>query len=696
MAGRPVGGKFKLMQFKLLKDDKKCVALCLICKKKLANSVEARPRSHWKILPNTEAKIITTVGQESKSLEAYKEGEIFVRGPQAMEGYNNKPKETPEVLVDGWLRTGDLGYYVESENFFMKDRLKELIEVKGFQVPPAEPARYNSKIVKSHYPNVIIPNIPLAEFILKDFSKHSDKIALESVETGKKYTFEEVRRKSINLNRGLRKKVKLERNDVVAIILPNLPEYAICLLGSLLGNFRITTVNPLATADEIVAQLVDSNVDSNAKAIFCTCLLENHIKTVISKLRRTIPVIALKVQVTDTTPLGFISFDELVDTQFDIDDDKYLPKSTDTTIIPYSSGTSGLPKGVLHSHRSIISFACQMNSPTTNHLEPTTENFQESVPVIFPFFHVAGMFVHLINQLTFNSKLVTITKFTPDVFVRMLEEHKPKFLYAAPSLVLFLINSPLVTQKCLETVKHLFCGSAPLGASDEEKLYIKSGGNTKTFQAYGLTEASIVFMNVGNTNVTEPAGSVGKLMPNTEVKIISIDDQKGESLEAYKEGEIFVRGPQVMEGYNNKPKETSEVLIDGWFRTGDLGYYDKSESFFVKDRLKELIKVKGFQVPPAELEELLRSYPNIADAVVIGVPHDRYGEVPRAYITLKPNSKINLKNLEKFVDKNVSQHKRIVGGFKVLDTLPKTASGKYLRKNLKLQYFKEKELDLLE
>ncbi|KAF5302846.1 hypothetical protein FQA39_LY02026 [Lamprigera yunnana] len=549
--------------------------------------------------------------------------------------------------------------------------------------------RYNSNIIRSPYPDVIIPDIPLAEFILKDFSKHSDKIALESVETGKKYTFEEVRQKSINLNKGLRKKFQLKRDDVVAIVLPNVPEYAICLLGSLLANFRITTVNPFATAEEIRIQLMDTN----AKAIFSTCFLENHIKTVITSLPTSIPVVALKTQVTDTIPRGFISFDELVDTQLDIEDDRHVPKSTDTTIILASSGTTGLPKGVLHSHRSLIASACQMNSPITNALEPTTENFQETVPGVLPFFHVFGASVHLINQLTFKSKLATITKFSPEVFVTMLEKHKPRFMFAAPPLVLFLLNSPLVTQKHLETLKHIFSGAASLGASDEEKLYIKSGGNTKLLQGYGLTESPVLITNMGNPNI-EP-GSIGKLLPNTEAKMIPADYQRGEPLEAYKEGEIFIRGPQVMQGYNNKPKETSDAFVDGWLRTGDLGYYNERGTFFIKDRVKDLIKVNAFQVPPAELEQLLRRYPNITDAVVIGIPHDRYGEVPRAYITLKPNSNINLTDLEKFVDKNVSKHKRILGGFVILDTVPKTASGKYLRRSLKLQYLKEKELDIV-
>ncbi|KAK4887095.1 hypothetical protein RN001_003366 [Aquatica leii] len=540
---------------------------------------------------------------------------------------------------------------------------------------------YSSNIIRSRFPDIVIPDVTLPEYIFSNFNKFPNKIAVECAETGRKYTFEELRRKSINLNKALRKVLKLKHDDIIAVILPNVPEYPICILGSLLANLKVTTVNPAGTVDEIKRQMIDTDT----KAIFTVCSLENHIRQVIRTLPAPVPIITIKTKTTDTTPEGFINFSELLDVSFAIDD-KYLAKTNDIAIIPYSSGTTGLQKGVLHSHSSLVSLICQLRSPYVVFTKPTTENFQETLPVVLPFFHIYGFTSLLITQLSIMSKIVTLSKFTPEIFVNVLEKHKPRLLCVVPPLFLFLTNSPLVTQKHLKSVEYVFSGAAPLGPKDEERLVIKSEEKLQVVQGYGLTEAPVVTVNSNNDHYT--AGTVGKPLQNTEIKVVSVENALAEPLAKNEEGEIFVRGPQVMCGYYNNPKETESTFVNGWLRTGDLGYYDEYNNVYIKDRLKELIKVKGYQVAPAELEDLIRSYPNVTDAVVIGIPHEKYGEVPRAYITLKPKTNINLKSLEEFVSSNVSTYKQIQGGFSIVDSIPKTASGKYLRKDLKVQYLK--------
>jgi acyl-CoA synthetase (AMP-forming)/AMP-acid ligase II len=181
--------------------------------------------------------------------------------------------------------------------------------------------------------------------------------------------------------------------------------------------------------------------------------------------------------------------------------------------------------------------------------------------------------------------------------------------------------------------------------------------------------------------------SIGSPAPRTQAKIVDINDPKRVGLGPNVVGELCVRGPQVMKGYHNREEETKEMLLDdGWLRTGDMAYYDDNLQFYITDRLKELIKVKGFQVPPAELEEVLRSHPDVTDAAVIGQPHDKYGEIPRAFVVTKPTSKISEKALQSFVAERVASYKRLDGGVTFLSTIPKNASGKIMRRQLKAEY----------
>ncbi|KAK5643656.1 hypothetical protein RI129_007501 [Pyrocoelia pectoralis] len=539
-----------------------------------------------------------------------------------------------------------------------------------------------SSAIRCHLPDFDVPNVTIPEFIFKDFSKYPNKTALECAETGRKYTYEEVRRKSINLNKGIRKKFKLQPNDIVALILPNVPEYAICLLGILQAGLRVTPVSPFGTADEVTRQIEDTN----AKVIFTTCQLGAFTQIAVQQLSRRIPIITIKTQVSEAIPAGTINFQELVDIAFDIDD--VNPCNThNIAVIPYSSGTTGKHKGVLHSHSTLIASVCAVNSDQLYPIKRTTENSQETTPAVLPFFHIYGLTVALLLQLYNLVNVITIPKFTPTLFLNSLLKHKPSAMCIVPPIALFMANHPTVTKEHFESLEIVYSGAAPLGASDEQKLIKRSGKNLKVFQGYGLTEAPLV--TAFYKNIPIPHGSVGKVIQNMELKVVPVENPSGDHLGINEPGELLIKGPQVMLGYYNRPKESADAFFEEWFRSGDLVYFDEDNNMFVKDRLKELIKVKGYQVPPAELEELIRTYPNVSDAVVIGIPHDQYGEVPRAYLSVKANTKINLKQLDEFVASKVAKYKRIIGGFAVVDNIPKTASGKYLRKDLKLQYMQE-------
>ena len=244
-------------------------------------------------------------------------------------------------------------------------------------------------------------------------------------------------------------------------------------------------------------------------------------------------------------------------------------------------------------------------------------------------------------------------------------------------------NSEKVELKHTKSIKYVMCGAAPIGQSDAEKFNLKAP-NAQFFQGYGLTEASpVVLMSaLGSKNYA----SVGSPPPDSEAKIVLVDDPEMRGVGPNISGELLVRGPQIMKGYHNNEKATLETITpDGWLRTGDIGHYDENQDFYITDRLKELIKVKGFQVPPAELEEILRSHPDVADAAVIGIPDKKSGERPRAYVVSK-NPKVSEKDIKDYVAKKVAKYKRLEGGVEFVTSIPKNATGKILRRELKQKY----------
>ncbi|KAL7033266.1 hypothetical protein ACKWTF_007522 [Chironomus riparius] len=330
-----------------------------------------------------------------------------------------------------------------------------------------------------------------------------------------------------------------------------------------------------------------------------------------------------------------------------------------------------------------------INSDTGNGSisKPAFGDRQDVLPCVLPFFHIYGLTCTLLSKLAHGCKIVALPKFTPESYLNALEKHQATVLYLVPPIILFLTNFDKVTLKHTQSIKYVMSGAAPLGKSDAEK-FLEKAPNASFFQGYGLTEASPVVLQscLGSKNV----GSVGFPSPDTEAKIIHINDPEFRGVGPNEPGELLVRGPQVMIGYHNNVKSTQETLTsDGWLRTGDIAYYNDKREFFITDRLKELIKVKGFQVPPAELEELLRMHPDIIDAAVIGIPNKNTGELPRAYVVSK-NPSLTEQHVKDYVADKVSEYKRLEGGIEFIQTVPKNATGKIMRKELKEQFLKSK------
>jgi acyl-CoA synthetase (AMP-forming)/AMP-acid ligase II len=306
---------------------------------------------------------------------------------------------------------------------------------------------------------------------------------------------------------------------------------------------------------------------------------------------------------------------------------------------------------------------------------------QDTVLAALPFFHIYGMVVIMMLGLTNGATIVSVPRFDFQEFLGLIQQYRLTVLPLVPPIVLGMVKSPAVSQFDLSSVRLVFSGAAPLGEELARALSTKLG--CPVTQGYGMTEASPVTHLSPTRNATLKPGSAGRIVPNTEVKIV--DPVTGEELGSTKDGELLIRGPQIMKGYLNHPEETaSSIDREGWYHTGDVGYVDDDGWFFIVDRTKELIKYKGMQVAPAELEALLLTHPAILDAAVVRRADEEAGEVPKAFVVLKPDDASKATTAEaimSWVAGKVAPHKRI-RRFEFVEQIPKSASGKILRRLL--------------
>ncbi|RZF32970.1 hypothetical protein LSTR_LSTR012472 [Laodelphax striatellus] len=550
--------------------------------------------------------------------------------------------------------------------------------------------RYSSsKIVSSPYADVPIPDSLLHEFVWENHEKWANKIAIQCGLTGRSYTFSKLRELCKKFAAALLKS-GLKPGQVVALILPNTPDYPIAALGAIEAGLTVSTVNPAYTQEEITHQF------RNSKTV-CAVTYNDKLEAVMgakAKLEADggspISVISINDFAGTSQPLpsGVWSFREMVENNLDTTGIESVCRKHNITqqnlvALPYSSGTTGLPKGVCLTHFNLVVNLQQMAAKETEHiLEPEGDLHQDVLPAILPFFHIYGFVIIMMSSLRHGGKLVTLPRFEPNSFINVLETQKSTIMYIVPPIMLFMTVHPAVTKTQLERMRFLASGAAPIGASDVTKTFLKMPETCIFTQAYGLTETSPVCLLPRNTN--KNLSTVGAPTSITKAKII--DTSTGKILGPNEHGELCIYGPQVMQGYLNNPKATEETIRDGWLHTGDIGYYDDEGLFYIVDRLKELIKVKGFQVAPAELEELLRTHPKVSDVAVIGVPDARSGEVPLAYVIRKED--VTEDELKNYISDRVAPFKQLAG-IVFTETIPKSPSGKILRRFLKDAYLKE-------
>jgi acyl-CoA synthetase (AMP-forming)/AMP-acid ligase II len=496
-------------------------------------------------------------------------------------------------------------------------------------------------IFTSPYADVDIPAVALSDFVLEHSERYGDKPALIDGPSGRSYSHAETAR-AVRAAAGALDARGVRQGDVVALCAPNSPEYAIAFHAIAALGAVVTTINPTYTTDEIAFQLEHAG----ARAVIGEPEMLDRARGAVDEL----------YEIGDYGEPGPVPAP-------DIDPD-------DLVALPYSSGTTGLPKGVMLSHRNLVANILQSNAQ-----QPVTED--DTLVGVLPFFHIYGLNVVMNAVLRNGATVVTMPRFDLEGYLKLVEEHRATKAHLVPPIVLALAKSPLVERYDLSSLQLVNSGAAPLGAELAEAAARRVG--CPVVQGYGMTESS----PVTHVTPTDPdrhrRGTIGPPVPNTECKIAELPG--GAELDPGDEGEVCVRGPQVMRGYLDDPDATAATVdADGWLHTGDVGHADDDGYVVLVDRVKELIKYKGYQVAPAELEALLVEHPAVAEAAVIGRRDEEAGEVPVAFVALDGDATPD--EIQAYVAERVAPYKKL-RALEVVDEIPKSPSGKILRRKLR-------------
>ena len=506
-------------------------------------------------------------------------------------------------------------------------------------------------------PDVEIPDLDLTSFVLEHAGERADKPALIDGPSGRTITYGELGERIRSLAAGLAAR-GFGKGDVLAVYSPNVPEYAIVLHGVASAGGKCTTMNPLYTANEVAHQLEDSG----ARFLVTVGPMLEVAREAADKAG--VEEVFVVGEADGATPLADLLGDPDEAPAVDIDPD------SDLAVLPYSSGTTGLPKGVMLSHRNLVANMSQNQVA----FEITSD---DTLIGVLPFFHIYGMVVIMNQGLRAGATIVTMPRFDLEQFLSLVQEHRVTRAYVVPPIALALAKHPAIDDYDLGSIQTIMSGAAPLGGELAEAVAKRI--DCTVIQGYGLTETSPVTHCIRPAGDNRP-GSIGQALPNTECRLV--DPETGEDAGAGERGELWIRGPQVMKGYLNNDEATRHTVDDeGWLHTGDIGVVDEDGFFQIVDRLKELIKYKGFQVAPAELEALLINHPDVQDVAVIGVPDEECGELPKAYVVPAGDS-LDADELMEWCGGKVSPQKKI-RLVETIEEIPKSASGKILRRELK-------------
>jgi long-chain acyl-CoA synthetase len=500
----------------------------------------------------------------------------------------------------------------------------------------------------------------------------------------------------------------VKKGDRVAIHLPNCPQFAIAYFGLLKVGAVFVPVSPLLAEREFLFQLNDSGAETyiGLDLLFSMpqgCLDRTPVKNVILvSLADVYPPLyaSVKPLAKQPFPAGTIDFTELVSRYPAEPPPVEIEPKKDLAHIAYTGGTTGIPKGVMLTHYNVVVNCCQFaywfgggdvdyrdgvfgvryeeGDGPENH--PARRGTEVSL-IVVPWFHAMGIVGYLAMQMIGGNTLVVFPRFDPGEYLQAINKYRATVFGGAPQLFVSLVEHPLFREIDMTDIRLVASGAAPISLKLLQTLQERIPG--AICEAYGLSECTMGCAANPPTREGARLGSVGLPIQDTEIKIV--DPETGErEMPVGEIGEICIKGPQVMQGYWNKPEETSKVLRDGWLYTGDIGRFDEDGYLYIVDRKKDMLIYKGYNVYPRDLEEVINSHPKVAQSAVVGKYDERYGDIPVAFVQLKPGETAEASEIMEYANERLAMYKRI-RLVVLVEQLPASAAGKILRRELRQQ-----------
>jgi acyl-CoA synthetase (AMP-forming)/AMP-acid ligase II len=503
-------------------------------------------------------------------------------------------------------------------------------------------------IFRSPWPEIAVPDITIPEAILPRAAKRGDKPAIIEAETGATLTYRALAERAERAAAGMAR-AGVKPGDAVAIALPNCIDFVLAWYGALRAGAWVVPMNPLYTPAEMEHLIHDSGA--------------RHLVTVPERSE------ALASAVDNVWTIGS-TWDALLD-------NSEAPPAISTSpddlaVLPYSSGTTGKPKGVMLTHRNVIANILQVQQAGDCQADDVIVN-------MMPLYHAAGLNYMLNPLMLSGGTVVLMQRFDLETYLGLLERYRSTSIGGPPPVILAVVKSPLWERFRLGGLRYALCGAAPLGADLQRAFEERTGLLLR--QIWGMTEGASGIAVVPIDRARRKFGSCGYMLASSEARVVDTVSQR--DLGPGETGELWIRGPNIMQGYWRQPDATADSMPGGgWIRTGDIGYFDEDGCVFLVDRLKELIKYNALQVAPAELEDIVQSHPAVQDAAVVGAPDEQTGEIPMAYVVRKPGATLEAATLMEYVAARVAPYKKI-RAVEFIDQIPKSPAGKILRRVLK-------------